>query len=83
MDEFLSRLFTRMSDEEWIDPDRVVENVKVLYDALTHINHNTCPADEKAFTKWFACIMMWCIPYSECEMIADDLLRHIRGEEDA
>lgn len=80
MEDFLTKTIRRMANEKWVDQKQAAENAKVLYGALAHINHNTCPADEKAFTKWFAIIMMWCLPYRDCEMIADDLLKHIRGE---
>ena len=80
MEDFLTKTIRRMTTEIWVDQEQVADNAKVLYDALTHINHNTCPADEKAFTKYFASIMMWCLPYCECEMIADEMLKRIRGE---
>jgi hypothetical protein len=81
MEDFLSKTIQCMATEHWVDQFQVSVNAKLLYDALTHINHNTCPADEKAFTKWFVSIMMWCLPHCECEMIADEMLKRIRGEE--
>ena len=81
MEDFLTKTIRRMETENWVDQEQVVENAKVLYDALVHINHNTCPADERDFIKWFASIMMWCLPHRECEMLADEMLKRIRGEE--
>ena len=80
MEDYLTKTIRRMSDESWVDPEQAVDNAKVLYETLCHISHNTCPKDEKTFTKWFASLMMWCLPYCDCELIADELINRIRGD---
>ena len=79
MDEFLSKLFTRMSDEEWIDPDRVTDATKVLYEAFTGISHNLCPKDQELLMPYLAQMMCWTVSFKNCDTAAQAIIRQVRG----
>lgn len=75
MDEFLSCLLSRMCDEEWIDPDRVVDATKVLYEAFTSTTHNLCPKDQELLVPYIAQMMCWSVSLKNCDAIAQSIIR--------
>ncbi len=79
MDEFLIRLFARMSDEDWVDPDKVTEATKVLYEAFTDMSHNLCPRDQELMVSYLVQMMCWTVSFKNCEAAARAILKQVRG----